>query len=58
MGRVGRWGGGEVGRLNVEVIYRIIGLCCMKVSIEHPFRFSVVPDMKGEPSGSYITLFL
>ncbi len=27
----------------------------MKVAIEHPFRFSVVPDMKGEPSGSYRT---
>ncbi|NEQ37291.1 MAG: XisI protein [Okeania sp. SIO3I5] len=28
------------------------------IAIENPLRFSVVPDMKGEPSGSYITLFL
>jgi len=30
----------------------------MKVAIENPFRFSVArADMKGEPSGNYITLF-
>ena len=28
----------------------------MKVAIEDRFRFSVVPDMEGEPSDSYITI--